>query len=113
MNIDFNSCHIGARVTLDCIGYGAVDGFGDWTDRDQAAIVAGLFRHGYDMQVTISRNLNGPTHLAACGGTGHGCLLTGFVPMLHRAGLSQQHTELLPIDTPRAILTPTRWDIIK
>ena len=65
VNIDFNSCHIGARVTLDCIGYGAVDGFGDWTDRDRAAIVAELFRHGYDMQVTISRNLNGPTHLAA------------------------------------------------
>ena len=113
VNICFNTYHIGARVTVDCIGCGAADGFGDWTDQDRAAIVAELFKHGYDVQVTISRDLNRPTHLAACGGAGHGCLLTGFVPMLHRAGLSQQHTELLPIDTPRAVLTPARWDIIK
>ncbi len=66
VNIDFNTCHIGARVTVACIGCGAVDSFGDWTDRDRAAIVAELFRHGYDTQVTISRDLNGPTHLAAC-----------------------------------------------
>lgn len=96
----------GAKIMVDCIGYGEADGFIGWNDRDRAALVGTLFARGYGQQVTISKDLCRRSHFTKFGGHGHRYLLRGFIPMLREVGLTQGHIEGLLVGIPREVLTP-------
>ena len=98
----------GARVMVDCVGYGERDGFIGWDDRDRAMLVSQLFDRGYGQQVTVSKHLCRRAHFSRFGGHGHRFVLLQFVPMLREAGLTDGEIDTLLVHTPRKFLTPDR-----
>ena len=56
-------------------------------------------------RVLLSHDVCMKSHLRAYGGQGYDYVLTGFVPRLRQAGLSDEQIHTLTVDNPRSALT--------
>jgi phosphotriesterase-related protein len=45
------------------------------------------------------------SHLVGYGGNGYAYLLTGFAPLLQKAGLSEEQLRVVLVENPRRVLT--------
>jgi phosphotriesterase-related protein len=70
----------------------------------RADFVQEITRRGYLNRLLLSQDICAMSHLSARGGTGYAYLLTGFVPLLHSRGLSQEQTDRLTILNPQQAL---------
>jgi predicted metal-dependent phosphotriesterase family hydrolase len=74
----------GAFVQFDTIGRG----FFEWDIRQRLDWVMRLIDLGFMHQILLSHDVCMKPHLRAYGGQGYDYVLTGFVPRLRQAGLS-------------------------
>ncbi|QFH68867.1 phosphotriesterase-related protein [Enterobacter sp. E76] len=85
----------GAWVQFDTIGKNDY-----FPDSERVAMLMELCRRGLLGRVMLSMDITRRSHLRANGGLGFSWLLTGFVPMLHEAGMDQRDVDRMLRDNP-------------
>lgn len=85
----------GAYVQFDTIGKNNY-----YPDEKRVATLCELARRGLLNRVMLSMDITRRSHLKANGGPGFDYLLTTFVPMLLKAGLTQADVDLMLRDNP-------------
>ncbi|MDR7418429.1 MAG: phosphotriesterase-related protein [Armatimonadota bacterium] len=92
-------CRRGAYVQFDVIGKS------HWMlDETRADLVTALVERGFITHLLLSTDRNRKFELRAYGGIGYAHLLTAFVPMLRRRGLSEDHLTQILVENPRRAL---------
>ena len=91
----------GAFVQFDTIGRG----FFEWDINQRLDWVLRLIAQGFLQRILLSHDVCMKPHLRAYGGQGYDYVLTGFVPRLRQAGLSDEQIHTLTVDNPRSALT--------
>ncbi len=91
----------GAFVQFDSIGRG----FYEWDIEQRLDWVIRLIDQGFLHRILLSHDVCMKPHLRAYGGQGYDYVLTGFVPRLRQAGLSDEQIQTLTVDNPRSALT--------
>jgi phosphotriesterase-related protein len=91
----------GAFVQFDSIGRG----FFEWDIDRRLDWVMRLIAQGFLHRILLSHDVCMKSHLRAYGGQGYDYVLTGFVPRLRQAGLSDEQIHTLIVDNPRSALT--------
>jgi predicted metal-dependent phosphotriesterase family hydrolase len=71
----------------------------------RAGLVKELADRGHLRKILLSQDICEKSSLKAYGGQGYSFVLTGFVPFLLDAGLSQEEIQILLVENPRAALT--------
>ena len=102
----------GATVQFDCAGkegafelaldpdYGQKFPY-DW---QRAFMVKKLLDMGYEKQITISCDVDGPSLAFYNSGWGHGHLLSSFVPLLREIGVSEAQILQMTRENPKRFL---------
>jgi predicted metal-dependent phosphotriesterase family hydrolase len=91
----------GAFVQFDSVGRG----FFEWDINQRVDWVMRLIDQGFLQRILLSHDVCMKSHLRAYGGQGYDYVLTGFVPRLRQAGLSDEQIHTLTVDNPRSALT--------
>jgi len=91
----------GAFVQFDSIGRG----FFEWDLNQRLDWVLRLVEQGFVQRILLSHDVCMKSHLRAYGGQGYDYVLTGFVPRLRQAGVSDEQIHTLTVDNPRSALT--------
>jgi phosphotriesterase-related protein len=68
-------------------------------------LVTEFLRRGHLRQLLLSHDNCFKTHLVGYGGNGYAYLLTGFAPLLQKAGLSEEQLRVVLVENPRRVLT--------
>lgn len=102
----------GATVQFDCIGkrgffeihldidYGQKFPY----DEDRAKMIKKFVDMGYIRQIMISCDIDGPTLCKHWGGWGYSHMLTSFVPMLKKEGLTDEQIHQIMVENPKSML---------
>ncbi|MCC8465651.1 phosphotriesterase-related protein [Photorhabdus bodei] len=85
----------GAYIQFDTIGKNDY-----YPDEKRIAMLQTLARRGLLNRVMLSMDITRRSHLKANGGNGFAYLITTFVPMLNRAGLTQTDIDLMLRNNP-------------
>ncbi|NHB60292.1 phosphotriesterase-related protein [Photorhabdus sp. RW14-46] len=85
----------GAYIQFDTIGKNDY-----YPDEKRIAMLQTLAQRGLLNRVMLSMDITRRSHLKANGGNGFDYLITTFVPMLNRAGLTQTDIDLMLRDNP-------------
>lgn len=85
----------GAYIQFDTIGKNDY-----YPDEKRIAMLQTLAQRGLLNRVMLSMDITRRSHLKANGGNGFAYLITTFVPMLNRAGLTQTDIDLMLRDNP-------------
>ena len=80
-------------------------GEAEWDTRKKVQWVRRLLDAGYGDRVLLSQDVYMKPLLVTYGGLGYAYVLTGFVPQLRAAGVSDEQVQRLLIDNPRCALT--------
>ena len=89
----------GAWVQFD-----TVRGVHEYVVERRLAFVLEMARHRLLHRVLLSQDICALSHLHAFGGTGYDYVLTGFVPRLRQAGLTDEDIHMLLVENPRRAL---------
>jgi phosphotriesterase-related protein len=89
----------GAFVAFDQVGWREHQ-----SDEQRARNIVQLVQSGYKDQLLVSQDICYTSHLHWHDGRGYDYLLRNFVPMLHKAGLSEKDIDALLVDNPRRLL---------
>jgi phosphotriesterase-related protein len=89
----------GAYVAYDGVGQKNV-----YPDERRVAMIRELQNLGYSEQVLLANGIARRSQLQAYGGGGYGYLWQTFLPMLRKAGVSQEQTEFLTSTNPARVL---------
>ena len=90
----------GANVAFDTVGW---DEFAP--DERRVERLVALIERGHADKIVLGSDTCRRTHYHLLGGQGYDYLLTGFVPRLRAAGISQEVLDKLLIHNPRRLLT--------
>lgn len=93
----------GAYVAFDHVGWSSAEGYVNDTDR--ARLIAELFEQGFGKQVLISTNAVGCAKGHEAKELGYDFMLTKFVPILLKAGLTNEQVQTLLEENPQRVLT--------
>ena len=93
----------GAYVALDHVGWSASDGY--INDTERAQLIAELFAKGYGKRLLISTNAVGVAKGHKANDLGYDYLLTKFVPILLKAGVTDEQIHILLVENPQRVLT--------
>ncbi len=91
----------GAYVEFDSIGRGFIE----WEIQRRLEWIQNLIDKGYLRQILLSHDVCLKSHLRAFGGQGYDYVLSGFVPRMLEAGISEEQIEIMMVTNPRAALT--------
>lgn len=91
----------GAYVEFD-----QIHGKFEWDTERRVQWVKQLVDKGYLRQILLSHDVCAKSLLRTYGGNGYGYLLTGFVPRLLEAGLSEEQVHAILVENPRTALAP-------
>jgi phosphotriesterase-related protein len=91
----------GAYVEFD-----QIHGRSGWDTERRVEWVKQLVDKGYLRQILLSQDVCAKSLLRAYGGNGYDYLLSGFVPRLLKAGLSEEQVHVILVENPRRALTP-------
>lgn len=109
------------RAVAELGVYVAFDGFGregytkEWGDRAfghdswRVSAIAELVEAGHVGRLVVAQDIALKMDLRKFGGVGYGHVLAAAVPMLRRAGVSEDAITTILVDNPREILT-VDWD---
>lgn len=75
-------------------------------DTERVAAIAELCRSGYADRITVSQDVFYKQNLRAFGGWGYSHFLDSVVPMLKKAGVSEDQLYCMVVETPRRLLAP-------
>lgn len=89
----------GAYVQFDTIR-----GNSEWDTEQRIKWVVSLIEKGYVNQILLSHDVCMKSHLHAYGGNGYDYLLTGFIPRLKAAGVSEEQVHILIQENPKNAL---------
>ncbi|MFN2521126.1 MAG: phosphotriesterase [Candidatus Limnocylindria bacterium] len=89
----------GASLGIDHVGLTDVQ-----SDEERARTVATLVRRGFGAQLFLSCDVSFTTRLHAYAGLGYDVMMTGFVPLLRGAGLTDRELRMLFVDNARRLL---------
>jgi predicted metal-dependent phosphotriesterase family hydrolase len=90
----------GAWVQFDLIR-----GVVEWEVQKRIRLIKEMIGRGYVRRLLLSQDICMQSQTRAFGGTGYAFILTGLVPRLLAAGVTEEHIRVLTIDNPRAALT--------
>ncbi|EKN66613.1 aryldialkylphosphatase [Neobacillus bataviensis LMG 21833] len=93
----------GAYIALDHVGWTTHEGY--VSDVDRAQLVAVLFAEGLGDRVLISTNAVGVAKGHEAKDLGFDYLLTKFVPILRKAGVTDEQVRVLLEENPQRVLT--------
>ncbi|MCM3767118.1 phosphotriesterase [Neobacillus niacini] len=93
----------GAYVALDHVGWATNEGYVN--DEQRVQLIVELFNQGLGDRVLISTNAVGVAKGHKAKDISYDYLLTKFVPMLHRAGLTDEQVRILLEENPQRVLT--------
>ena len=71
----------------------------------QIRLTLEVIRRGHLERLLLSHDNCMRSHLVGYGGNGYAYLLTGFVPLLQKAGLSEEQLRIILVENPRRVLT--------
>jgi len=92
-------CQRGAYVQFDVVGKH------HWMlDETRADVIADLIQRGHVAHLLLSMDRARKAELKSYGGQGYAYLVTHFVPLLHRAGLSEDAVRQIMVHNPRRAL---------
>lgn len=93
----------GAYAALDHVGWATYEGFVN--DEQRVQLIAELFNEGLGDRVLISTNAVGVAKGHEAKDISYDYLLTTFVPMLRKAGVTDEQVRTLLEDNPQRVLT--------
>ena len=93
----------GAMVALDHVGWATSEGYAD--DEQRVQLISELFHEGLGDRVLISTNAVGVAKGHEAKDISYDYLLTTFVPMLRKAGVTDEQVRTLLEDNPQRVLT--------
>jgi phosphotriesterase-related protein len=93
----------GAYVSLDHVGWTTNDGYVN--DEKRVQLIAELFNEGLGNHVLVSTNAVGVAKGYEAKDIGYDYLLTTFVPLLKKAGVTDEQVRVLLEENPQRILT--------
>ncbi|MBM4764903.1 phosphotriesterase [Bacillus sp. B15-48] len=93
----------GANVALDHVGWSTNDGYVN--DEDRVQLIVELFEAGLGERVLISTNAVGVAKGHEAKDLEFDYLLTKFVPLLRKAGLTDEQLRTLLAENPQRVLT--------
>jgi phosphotriesterase-related protein len=93
----------GAYVALDHVGWSTYEGYVN--DEKRVQLIVELFKEGLGNRVLISTNAVGVAKGHEAKDISYEYLLTTFVPMLRKAGLTDEQVRLLLEGNPQQVLT--------
>lgn len=93
----------GCYVAIDYIGWSTSDGF--ISDAERVDLILELIEKGFGERVLLSTNAVGVAKGYQAKNLGFDYLLTKFVPLLQKAGLSDEYIRTLLEENPQRILT--------
>ncbi|MCM3726499.1 phosphotriesterase [Neobacillus cucumis] len=99
----FAVARCGAMVALDHVGWTTSEGYVN--DEERVQLIVELFKEGLGDQVLISTNAVGVAKGHAAKDLSYDYLLTRFVPMLKKAGVTDEQVRTLLQDNPQRVLT--------
>jgi phosphotriesterase-related protein len=99
----FAVAHRGAMVGLDHVGWTASDGY--INDAQRVQLIVELFNGGLGDRVLISTNAVGVAKGHEAKDLSYDYLLSTFVPMLKKAGVTDEQVRILIEDNPQRVLT--------
>lgn len=99
----FTIAEQGAYVALDHVGWSSTEGY--IHDEARAQLVAQLFEAGLGEKVLVSSNATGVAKGHEGKDIGFDYVLTHFVPLLRKAGLTEEEITILLEKNPQRILT--------
>jgi phosphotriesterase-related protein len=99
----FAVAHRGAMVGLDHVGWTASDGY--INDAQRVQLIVELFNGGLGDRVLISTNAVGVAKGHEAKDLSYDYLLSTFVPMLKKAGVTDEQVRTLIEDNPQRVLT--------
>lgn len=96
----------GVFLGIDNVGNNVAEGYGP--DELHVRNIRKLLAEGFVNQVLLSTDVASKSRLLAYGGTGYGYLLRDFLPLLRRAGVSEDQIRQMTVANPaRALAYPT------
>ncbi|MFJ7746640.1 phosphotriesterase [Peribacillus sp. NPDC097295] len=101
----------GAYVALDHVGWSAPEGYINDTERSE--LIAELFAKGHGKRLLISTNAVGVAKGHETKDLGYDYLLTKFVPILRKAGITDEQIRILLEENPQRVLTAATSVIAK
>jgi phosphotriesterase-related protein len=93
----------GAMVALDHVGWSTYEGYVN--DEQRVQIIVELFKEGLSDRVLISTNAVGVAKGHEAKDISYDYLLTTFVPMLKKAGVTDEQVRILLEENPQRVLT--------
>jgi phosphotriesterase-related protein len=106
--------HMGDRRDLDyyqslarggvCLGFDHAGMTNYAPDEWRVEMIKGLLDKGYDDQIVLSMDVHRRSYWRSLGGIGYDYLLTGFVPLMQKNGVSEQQVHTMLVETPRRLL---------
>jgi phosphotriesterase-related protein len=93
----------GAMVALDHVGWTTYEGYVN--DEQRVQIIVELFKEGLGDRVLISTNAVGVAKGHEAKDISYDYLLTTFVPMLKKAGVTDEQVRILLEENPQRVLT--------
>ena len=93
----------GAYVALDHVGWSTNEGYVN--DEQRAQLIVELFEEGLGDRVLISTNAVGVAKGHEAKDLGFDYLLATFVPMLRKAGVTDEQIRILLEENPQRVLT--------
>ena len=92
----------GAMVALDHVGWATAEGYAN--DEQRVQLISELFHEGLGDRVLISTNAVGVAKGHEAKDISYDYLLTTFVPMLRKAGVTDEQVRTLLEDNPQRVL---------
>lgn len=99
----FKIAQRGAYVAIDHIGWTTHDGY--INDEDRAQLIVKLFAAGFGDRILLSTHAVGVAKGYKAKELGFDYLLSTFVPILRKAGLTDRQIRLLVAENPQRVLT--------
>jgi len=101
LNLDYHEAIIqrGAYVQFDSVGSSYI--YPDWK---RVELLLKLLKRGYESQILLSCDVCRKSYWRAYGGIGYDYWITGFLPQLRQAGVSEEQIEMITIENPRRVL---------
>lgn len=96
LRLELPVAQMGAFVEIDHIGFSEFQ-----KDEQRAQNIKDLVDQGFLNQILLSMDVCFNSHLRWFGGKGYDYLLTRFVPMLRKVGLSDEEVQTIVVENPR------------
>jgi phosphotriesterase-related protein len=87
------------------VQFDLIRGVVEWEVEKRIRLIKEMIGRGYLRRLLLSQDICMQSQTRAFGGTGYAFILTGLVPRLLAAGVSEEQIRVLTIDNPRAALT--------